>query len=275
MKIKTKKRRAVTSIGIVAIAAIMIGSVTAYDYAEAKKHNLTNDPKGANKTVIGEPLLNVIPDMASWQTIIAGTIKTSTNSDLIITHFQECAIHTGLKLDIQNENLSSVVRENVRLLIDDVVVPASFGENATDNDEVDGTFGVVTMCSRAYSIDTNVLSTLNATCQNGIGPCPTDIFFDSYIRTKQTHGWQWIVLNVGANNETTEHTVKIQARTFATIDGMTMGSEEAKNEASDSGSCMEDGTERGCVDSILEVGKKVLIIEEDKLAVGAHLGTVE
>ena len=217
MKIKTKKRRAVTSIGIVAIAAIMIGSVAAFEYAEAKKHNLTNDPKGANKTVIGEPLLNVIPDMASWKTIIAGTIKTSTNSDLIITHFQECAIHTGLKLDIQNENLSSVVRENVRLLIDDVVVPASFGENATDNDEVDGTFGVVTMCSRAYSIDTNVLSTLNATCQAGIGPCPTDIFFDSYIRTKQTHGWQWIVLNAGYNSDVNDHVVQVQARTFTTL----------------------------------------------------------
>ena len=284
--IKTKNRRAVTSIGIVAIAALMIVSVGAYDYAEAKKHNDGGgggDGGGpANKTVIGEPVVEVVVDKDNWKTIIKGEIKTSTNSDLHITHFQECAIHTGLKLDAQRQDLTSVVREDVRLIIDGKIIPAAFGDKITHppgNDDKDGE-GVVTMCGRAYAIETNVLSNIDALCTLQGEQCLLDpSFFDSYIRTKQTHGWQWIALNVGADNESTEHTVKIQARTFDTLAGMKMGSSDAKNVASDSESCMKDLDpeleERGCVDSILEVGKRVLIIEEDKLAVGAHLGIVE
>jgi len=275
MKIKTKKRRAVTSIGIVAIAAIMIGSVMAFQYAEANKHKdggSGGDSKGANKTMIGEPQLKVMPNTAGWQTIINGTIKTSTSSDLVITHFQECAIHTGLKLDDQSKDLTSVIREDVRLIIDDEIVPASFGDIITLPPDQTDTEGIVTFCGRAFQMETNILEKINALCTNAVdsfgtgGICVADAFFDSYIRTKQTHGWQWVALDVGSG----DHKVEIQAKTTTKLDGMLSGSDDAMEEASNSGSCVTND-QRNCVDTVLEVGKRSLIAVEDKLRVGTTL----
>jgi len=275
MNTKIKNRRAVTSIGIVAIAALMIVSVGAYEYAEAKKHNDGGDKEGggpANKTMIGIPDLVVRPDTMSWQPIISGMIKTSNPSDLVITHFQECAIHTGLKLDGQNEGATSVVREDIRLVIDGKIIPASFGDKVSDPPNLDSlTEGVVTMCGRAYQIDTNILSKINTLCNNvfdafGNPVCVDDAFLKSFIATKQTHGWQWVALNVGSG----EHNVVIEARTATVLDSLLVGGETWKDSASDLGSCKNpDVTD--CVDTVLEVGKRQLIAVEDKLAVSASL----
>ena len=276
MNTKIKNRRAVTSIGIVAIAAIMIGSVAALEYAEANKHKNGGggDSKGANKTMIGEPTIDVVRDQDGWATIINGTIKTSSPSDLVITHFQECAIHTGLKLDAMNENNQvSAIREEVRLLVDGNVIPASFNDDPNPE-----TFGIVTMCARAYAIDTNVLSNIDALCvaQQGMGGVGCELpasFFDSYIRTKQTHGWEWIALNVGQYSDSMDHLVEVQSRTFTALDGMEIGTDEFQDEASTTESCTKDSEapNRECTDTILEVGKKTLIVVEDKLAVSASL----
>ena len=269
MKIKTKNRRAIASIGIVAIAALLMVSVVAYNLVDAAPKG---QPKGADKTVIGKPGLDVIPNTAEWQTIISGTIKTSTNTDLRITHFQECAIHTGLKLDAFNEKETSAIREQVRLLIDGKIIHATFGDVHTVDDPATEfiepvQFGLVTMCSRAYQIDTNIISSLAAVCTPTT--CPEELFFDSYIRTKQTHGWQWVALNVGSDMD---HLVEIQARTFTTLDGMKTGSDEAQEIASTTESCMKDAeTGTICPDTVLEVGKTSMIIVADKLAVSASL----
>jgi len=273
MKTKTKNRRAVASISIVAIAALMIASVAAYNLADAAPSK--GEPKGANKTMIGKSDLDGIPNSSGWTTIISGMIKTSNTSDLRVTHFQECAIHTGLKLDAFNEDLTSAIREDVRLVVDDIIIPASVGDEISVPPNLDSlTEGAVTFCGRAFHIETNVLSNVDALCAGQLMCELPESFFDSFIRTKQAHGWEWIVLDLSADT----HKVEIQARTTTELDGLLQdmtNPDEAKNVASNTESCMKDGMEVEdptiCTDTVLEVGKRTLIAVEDKLAVGTTL----
>jgi len=257
MKTITTKYR---TFGLVAIVAILTVSMVAM----ALSQSAVAAP--ANKTSIGETELSILPDTADWVTIVKGTIKTSTPSDLIVSHNQECAIHTGLNLDDSFEVGTSSIREDVRLLVDGKIVPATFGDPIT-GDGLDGE-GQITMCGRAYHIDTNVLSTLLGLCKafeggGGDFVCPDTVFFESYIRTKQAHSWDWVVLNVGSG----VHDVEVQAKLVKELEGMKTGSEKAKGKATDSGPACADGDPpEDCVDTILEVGKRNLIIVEDKLA---------
>jgi len=278
--IKTKNRRAVTSIGVVAIAALMIASVAAYDFADAAKpvKDGGGDSKGANKTMMGIPYLSVQPNTNEWQPIISGTIKTSTTSDLIVTHFQECAIHTGLKLDGDFQSATSVVREEIKLVIDGKTIPASYGDSPYKEDGItpNPDYGIVTMCSRAYQMDTNILQKINDLCLfavidpiTGATVCEADSFLDSFIATKQTHGWQWVALNMGSSDV---HEVAIYAKTTSVLDSLVVGTSEWEDAASDLESCKKDNVEGVCVDTVLEVGKRQLIAVEDKLAVSASYG---
>lgn len=214
----------------------------------------------ANKTVIGSGFMGAQIASDGWQTIISGTIKTSNPSDLVISHDQECTIHTGLNLDQDNEQATSAIRQDIRLLVDGEVVPATYG----DED------GIVTLCGRAYQMDTNVLSTVYDLCNwaesldldgDGIADnadiCSDDeIYFDSYIRTKQAHGWHWIALDVGAG----EHTVQVQSLLVNELDGVDNNTNGKKGPAKDSGNTT--------VDTVLEIGKRNLIVTEEKLATG-------
>ena len=300
---KTKNRRAVTSIGVVAIAALMIASVAAYDFAEAVKPGSGggDSTKGADKTMIAGNTMTYVLDTYKWTPIVYGEIKTSSTGDLIVTFNEECAIHTGLKLTNEVQDLTSAVRQDVRLviggelgedgkpivnangdIIDGKVIPAVYGDIGYDDPDY---YGVVTMCGRAYHIDTNLLSTVAELCglhnPFGNGTACTlpentpgevkEIFFNSFIRTKQAHSWDWVVLDKGAG----VHLVTIQAKVVDRLAGMTYGTSEAKDVASDMESCMkdhEDDLTRNCTDSFLEVGKRSIIVQVDKLPVGTTYG---
>ncbi|MGD2107453.1 MAG: hypothetical protein PVH93_07590 [Nitrosopumilaceae archaeon] len=239
--------------GLVALVAVLAISTVAIAFTQS----VSAAP--ANKTVIGSGLIGAQIASDDWQTIISGTIKTSTPSDLVISHDQECTIHTGLNLDQDNEQATSAIRQDIRLLVDGEVVPATYG----DED------GIVTLCGRAYQMDTNVLSTVYDLCNwaesldldgDGVADnadiCSDDeIYFDSFIRTKQAHGWHWIALDVGSG----EHSVEVQSKLINELDGV--GNQNGKKgPAKDSG----DTT----VDTVLEIGKRNLIVTEEKLATG-------
>ena len=245
-------KKSMTTFGIAALVAVLAMSTVAIALSQ------TAIAAPANKTAIGSGSMGAIADSDGWTTIVAGTIKTSTPSDLIVRHNQECAIHTGLNLDQDNEKATSAVREDIRLVVDGVVQPATYG----DED------GIVTLCGRAYQIDTNVLSTVYDLCAfvesldlDGDGVpdntevCEDDeIYFDSYIRTKQAHGWDWVVIDVGSG----VHTVEVQAMLFNELDDLTNGK---KGKAIDSNN--------DTVETILEIGKRSLIVTESKLATGS------
>jgi len=260
----TKTTTKYGTLGVAAIVALVAVSILAYGLSQSAV------AAPANKTMIGEYHMMGVPNNSTWTTIISGLVKTSTPSDLIVSHNQECAIHTGLNLDESKEEATSAIREDVRLVVDGKIVPATFGDPIT-GDGVDGE-GQITMCGRAYSIDTNVLSTLFDLCEvvvNGLETtyvCPDEIYFDSFIRTKQAHSWDWVVLNVGSG----VHTVEIQAKLVNSLDGLekdTGNPQKAKNKADDSGTCSTNND--NCVDTVLELGKRNLIVLEDKLSTWA------
>jgi len=249
----TKTTTKYGTLGVAAIVALLAVSILAYGLSQSAV------AAPANKTSIGSGSMGAIAESDEWVTIIAGTIKTSTPSDLIVNHNQECTIHTGLNLNQDVEKATSAVREDIRLLVDGIVQPATYG----DED------GIVTLCGRAYHIDTNVLSTVYELCNFLEGDtgfdtevCTADeIYFDSYIRTKQAHSWSWVVLDVGQGL----HTVEVQAMLFNELDEV--GDKQGKKgKATDSGACTD---KPDCVDTILEIGKRNLIVSEEKLATGS------
>jgi len=240
--------------GIAALVAILSVSMVAM----ALSQSAVAAP--ANKTLIGSSDLVGIASTSGWTKIISGQIKTSTPSDLIVTHNQECSIHTGLNLDEGTEEATSAIREEIKLVVDGKVVPAAFGEDPND-----AQYGLITMCGRAYHIDTNVLSTVFALCENDDLCTETEIFFDSYIRTKQAHSWSWIVLDVGSG----VHDVEVYAKITKALEAVGDG-QKKKGKAMDSGTCPTN--DDNCVDTVLEVGKRNLIVVEDKLATFQTMG---
>ena len=247
----------ITTYGIVALVAVLAISTVAIAFSQ------TAVAAPANKTVIGSGTMGAQIASDNWQTIISGTIKTSTPSDLFVSHDQECTIHTGLNLDQDNEQATSAIRQDIMLVVDGKTVPATFG----DKD------GIVTLCGRAYHVDTNVLSTVWELCNwaesldlDGDGVldnedlCEGDeIYFDSFIRTKQAHGWHWIVLDVGSG----EHTIEVKSKLVNELDAVGTG-EKKKGKATDSNN--------DTVDTVLEIGKRNLIVTEEKLATGSNMG---
>ena len=210
----------------------------------------------ANKTTYGDTTIGALSAQSEWMPISSATIKTSTPSDLRISHNQECTIHTGLKLDQDNEQATSSIREDIRLRIltadgENRIIPAVPGTNDD---------GEITLCGRAYHIDTNVLSTVWELCQfvegeDGLDTevCSGDeVYFDSFIRTKQAHSWDWIAMNLGSGT----HTVIVEAKLVNEMDSVDDGKGK-KGNAKDS----DDST----VDTLLEIGKRNLIVVEDKL----------
>jgi hypothetical protein len=224
----------------------------------------------ANKTTFGSSQVGVLAANTDWYTITATTIKTSSPSDLIVRHNQECTIHTGLNLDQDIEKATSAVREDIRLKVTRADGTTEYVSAVPGT----GDDGIITMCGRAYEIDTNVLSTVYDLCAfvesldldldgepDNADVCEGDeVYFDSFIRTKAAHGWDWIVLDLGSGT----HLVEVQAKLVSELDAI--GDGKGKKGKATNG-C--DSLVEVCpVDTILEIGKRNLIITEEKLATG-------
>ena len=250
--------------GIAATVAILTVALVAANFSM-----VSADP--ANKTSFGSSQVGALAANSGWYTIASADIKTSSPSDLIVRHNQECTIHTGLNLDQDTEMATSAIREDIRLKVtraDNTVEYVSAVPGTGDD-------GIITMCGRAYHIDTNVLSTVYDLCAfvesldlDGDGVpdnediCEGDeVYFDSFIRTKSAHGWDWIVLDLGPGT----HTIEVQAQLVSELDQVSNGKGK---KATATNSC-DISVDPDCpVDTILEIGKRNLIITEDKLATG-------
>jgi len=251
--------------GIVALVAILAVSTIAI----ALSQSAVAAP--ANKSAFGGQGVGAIAGDGQWHTIVQGQIKTSTPSDLLVTHNQECSIHTGLNLDLDNEDVTSAIRQDVRLKVtgaDDVVRYINPMPLGTEGNSTDAGDTAVTMCGRAYHIDTNILSTIFDLCEftkmlnNGTVVCTEgDPIFNSYIRTKSAHGWSWVVPNLGSGIAT----IEVQSQLYDELDGLKTSNEKGSKKASNTDPC-DSGT--ACVDTILEIGKRSLIITEEKFSSG-------
>jgi len=250
MHIKTKNRKAIGTLGIVAVSAILVFSMVAYNLSQ------TALATPANKTTFGVSTVEVTPTTA-FLPIVSGSMHVSGPSDLIVTFNHECSIHTGLNLDNLKENATSAIRQEIWLKVTKQG-EAPFIASAVPSSGNAGDNGIVTMCGRAYSMDTNVLSVLNATCTATSTCSGSEVFLDSFIRTKQAHSWTWVVLDLGPGTVT----VDVESRIVKELEGLKGAPGKGGKKATDGDPCAS------CVDTILTVGKRSLILVEDKLATG-------
>jgi hypothetical protein len=142
----------------------------------------------ANKaTAVGSKVVKAAPGQNV--TLMAATLRTSSTKDLLLNVSLECSILT--QLITNNDNATSTARGAVRVWIeiDGAVVPINDVSSPGDStpgigDDTDK----VTFCDREYS--RTVTDTEDP--QDGIDE------IKDYIKTKSSHSFQWVSLNLGS-----------------------------------------------------------------------------
>ncbi len=187
------------------ILAVSFAAILGISLAVASFAPAAIAASGANKTTFSSQSLVLNTEGLADDTavIASATLKTSTPKDLVVMFSEECSLFTEVRL--KSGSSGSVSESQVRaaqsiwLEVDDTFVPIGAGD-------VDGK---VTMCDRTYNISTNILDQIQKLCSavgaiDGVTTCDESVF-ESFIDTKDAHGWNWVVLNLGPG----EHTVKV------------------------------------------------------------------
>jgi hypothetical protein len=184
----------------------------------------------ANKATAAASTLAVVAP-GSNVTLLSATMKTSKPTDLILQTTLECSILTELLTN--NTDMSSTAGARVRawIEIDDVVVPleqiSSPPQDGTTPPAGDPVKDGAVFCDREYSRTVANDETTN----DGVDSQ------SDYIKTKSTHGFNWLKMNVGSGI----HRIELVATLTTAVDDA-----NAKAEAI--------------------VGNRTLIIEPTKMA---------
>jgi len=187
------------------ILAVSFAAILGISLAVASVAPVAMAANGANKTSFSaESLaLNTVGALDNGATIASVTVKTATPKDLVVMFSEECSLFTEVRL--KSGSTGSVSESTVQasqsiwLTVDGAVVPIGAGDD-----------GKVTMCDRTYSVSTNILDQIQQLCSalNTVTPIECEeSYFTSYIKTKDAHGWNWVVLNLGAG----EHTIEVHS----------------------------------------------------------------
>jgi hypothetical protein len=186
------------------ILAVSFAAILGISLAVASFAPAAMAANGANKTSFssGSLVLNTEGLADDGAVIASASIKTSTPKDLVVMFTEECSLYTEVRL--KSGSSGSVSESQVRaaqsitLEVDGKVVPIGAGDD-----------GKVTMCDRTYNISTNILDQVQKLCSavgslDGTTTCE-ESYLNSFISTKDAHGWNWVVLNLGAG----EHTIEV------------------------------------------------------------------
>jgi hypothetical protein len=171
----------------------------------------------------------VVVAAGQTETIMSATFKSSKPSDLLIQTALECSIFTQLLTNNTDNSATAGARVRVWVELDGKIVPVQSisappqdpAAQPAGNDSDKATF-----CDREYSRTV----TDDETLLDGIDA------EDDYIRTKSTHGFNWIRMNAGSG----PHKVEVKATLTTATDG------QATAEA--------------------EIGNRTLIVEPTKMA---------
>lgn len=148
---------------------------------------------GSKRVVVGENQTEVI---------MQGVMRTSKPKDVIMQVALECSILTKLTTNNANPTASASGKVRVWVTVDGKVVPIEDVSTAPQDPAQSGNGTVaddsVTFCDREYSRSVTDQETL-----------PDGIDQESdYIRTKSSHGFNWIRLNMGSG----VHDIKVFAQ---------------------------------------------------------------
>lgn len=229
----SNKTKPIAILGAIFVAAMLtfLAAANVSHQANATTTTAADKIGVATSAMAITPLITAVAGTSSSDvTLLSANVKTASPIDLIITHSQECSLLTNVSLSSKQTDTngfstsSANAQEVVTVLLDGNPIPVASGDN-----------GQVTFCDRTFYASTNVLSQIQQLCTATNQTC-AESQFNSYIKTKDAHSFQWITLNVGAGT----HTVTVVAHLTVNVSG--------------SGSAM------------VVVGKRTLTVEPDHLA---------
>lgn len=162
--------------------------------------------QSANKSSFQSATMEVILASEDMNETGAGllayaSMKASNPQDVLILYDEECSLMTEVKLKGPKSGGDAIETNEVqaahRIILEIDGIP--YGSE-------------ITLCDRTYGMSTNLLSEVEELC-DVVANIDTDandeltcdpLFFDSWINTKQAHGWHWVIVNVGAMEDTND-----------------------------------------------------------------------
>lgn len=124
------------------------------------------------------------------QTLLTGTLKTSSPTDLMLHVSLECALWTNVKVSGNNSS-SAFGQVKVWVEIDGNPVPVAAGDN-----------GEVVFCEREFKLETTNFD-------------DTDATIALFQRTRSANAFNWLALDLGSG----VHTVEVKAALDRLVDG--------------------------------------------------------
>lgn len=123
-------------------------------------------------------------------TLLAGTMKTSAPTDLLVQVTMECALWTDI-VTVGNDDSSATASITVWVEMDGVAIPVESGDN-----------GEVVFCNRAYRMHT-------------VDFDDEDARIEQYLSTRASNAFNWVLMNAGSG----DHVFEVKARVDAEVTG--------------------------------------------------------
>lgn len=182
----------------------------------------------ANK-VVAAGSKRVVVAAGQTETIMTATMRTSKPTDIMIHTGMECSIFTQLLTNNTDNSATAGARARVWIEVDGKIVSLTQNSMPPQNDTVPSSGNdsdKVTFCDREYS----------RTVTDDENPLDGIDSQDDYIRTKSTHGFNWVRMNMGSGI----HTIAVKAELTTATEGQATAE--------------------------LEIGNRTLIVEPTKMA---------
>lgn len=210
-----------TALGVAIGVAVVAGFVGGQAIAGGAGTPANKVVAAASKRAVFAPGSNV--------TLLTGTMRTSKPTDIMIHTGLECSIFTKLLTNNTDSSATAGARVRAWIEVDGKVVSLTQNSQPPQNGTLPPSGSdtdKVTFCDREYSRTV----TDDESLPDGIDSQ------DDYIRTKSTHGFNWVQMNLGSGI----HTIALKA---------TLTTEET-----------------GQATAEAEVGNRTMIIEPTKMA---------
>lgn len=224
------KKGRIATIGTAAIAVALAASLIIANIATVQKSSALLP---ADKVAVASSAIAVDTESYAYPdnsgiVLSSGTLKSSSPADLYIQFDTECTLVTDLNLgkttDVSGISSAEAVAEvNVWVTLDGNPVPVTSitANGATGNALEDSK---VTYCDRAFKVSTNTLNQISQLCQATLVCTGGEPFLDIFLKTKSTHSFGWLALNVGSGT----HVIEVHADIDKTTSSATGSSASAE-----------------------------------------------
>ena len=177
-------RRSLSS--ILSIALIATLAFTTYT---ATRADASHEP--ANKVAAASSVVEVVGEAEGPVSIMQEQLRVASPTDLMIQVQLECSLVTDVRTE-GDDDQHAEAQFDVWVTVDGTPVPVSSTPTYNEDGTVIADDGSVTFCNRRYQ---RVISGLN----NGLvdDDSDDDLTIETFLKTKSTHGFNWIALNTG------------------------------------------------------------------------------